>query len=107
MKRIGKGILRMHIPSREQLQRQLDAIAAAEIPLLVVSGGWSSAFEATADLVAKAGHGRRVVIRSPHHFPQLVSDEFNQLVDEFMRAAPGAELYGAARMDTVSSGATI
>lgn len=55
--------------------------------MLVVTGGWSPAFEATADRVAKIGGAQRLVIASPHHFPQLVSDEFNVVLDEFMRRA--------------------
>jgi hypothetical protein len=81
---MGRGLLRMKIPSKEVLQRELTDIKRAEIPLLVVTGGWSPAFEATADRVASVGNGRRVVIKSDHHLPQLVSDEFNQVLAAFM-----------------------
>lgn len=87
MRRIGKGIFRMRIPTGPALQRQLSAVAADAVPLLVVTGGWNPAFEATADLVAKAGNGRRIIVRSTDHFPHLVSDEFNRTLDAFMRAA--------------------
>ena len=85
LSRMGQGITRLRLPSKDTLQRQLQAISREGIPLLVVSGGWNPAFEATADTVASLGSGRRWVINSPHHFPHLVSDEFNQLLASFMQ----------------------
>jgi hypothetical protein len=84
-RRMGRGIFRLRVPSKEILQEELSKIKQAKIPLLVVTGGWSPAFEATADLVASTGNGRRLVIKSDHHFPQLVSNEFNQALSEFMK----------------------
>lgn len=84
LQRMGKGIARLKVPSKAALERELAVIRDAGIPLLVVTGGWSPAFEATADAVARAGNGQRRVIPSPHHFPQLVSDEFNQVLVRFM-----------------------
>jgi len=84
LKRMGQGIARLKVPSKETLQQELDTIKRLKIPLLVVTGGWSPAFDATADMVAAAGNGRRLVIKSEHHFPQLVSDEFNQVLVAFM-----------------------
>lgn len=82
--RMGQGIFRLKVPSKETLQRELGEVKREGIPLLVVTGGWSPAFEATADAVASCGNGRRLVIKSPHHFPHLVSDEFNQVLAKFM-----------------------
>ena len=84
LKRLGQGIARLKVPSGDTLQRELGEVKRAAIPLLVVTGGWSPAFEATADAVASAGNGSRMVIKSEHHFPQLVSDEFNQALAAFM-----------------------
>jgi len=84
LKRMGRAILRMKLPSKKALQHQLEAVKAAGIPVLVVSGGWSPAFEAISDRVADMVGGRRLVIRSPHHFPQQVSDEFNDALVSFM-----------------------
>ena len=70
LKRLGEGLARIRIPSKATLARKLGQIQRAGISLLVVTGGWSPAFEATADIVAAAGGGRRVVINSEHHFPQ-------------------------------------
>jgi len=66
------------------LQRQPEDVERAGTPLLVVTGGWSPSLEATADVVAAVGGGRRLVIRSEHHFPHLISDEFNEALAAFM-----------------------
>jgi hypothetical protein len=86
----AEGLVRGKIPSKATLQRELGAIKAAAIPLLVVTGGWSPAFEASSDVVAATGGGRRAVIQSEHHFPQLVSDEFNQMLAAFMGESEAA-----------------
>ena len=87
LKRMGQGLRRLKIPSQRTLETELATIRAAALPFLVVTGGWSSAFEATGDAVAAAGKGQRRVIPSPHHLPQLVSDTFNHELDAFMRSA--------------------
>ncbi len=88
--RLGKALRRIRMPRKPELERQLAAIKTAGIPLLVVTGGWSLAFDISSDRVAAAGGGRHVIIRSPHHFPQIVSDEFNTQLVEFMSAAEAA-----------------
>lgn len=85
MKRMGKALARMRLPSKAVLQEQLDAIKHRNIPLLVVSGGWSPGFEATCDRVAAAGSGQRVVVQSGHHFPQLIVPEFNDVLEGFLK----------------------
>jgi pimeloyl-ACP methyl ester carboxylesterase len=96
LERMGKSLSRMKIPSKETLQRELSDIKCAGIPLLVVTGGWSPAFEATADRVASVGNGRRIVIKSDHHLPQLVSDEFNQVLAAFMEESDATRAAGPA-----------
>ncbi len=83
-RRMGKAIARLKLPSKSVLEQQLAAIRRAGIPLWVVTGGWSPAFDATAERVAAVGGGRWQVIKSPHHFPQQISDEFNQALATFM-----------------------
>jgi pimeloyl-ACP methyl ester carboxylesterase len=82
--RLGRSLRRGKLPSKATLERELGEIRRAAIPLLVVTGGWSPAFEASADVVADTGGGRRAVVASPHHFPQSVSDEFNETLAGFM-----------------------
>jgi len=88
LRAMGQGIKQLKVPSAKELQQQLDVIREAGIPLLVVTGGWSPAFEATADTVASAGGGRRLVIPCEHHFPQLASDQFNEALAAFMTSSP-------------------
>ena len=87
LRRMGEGLSRLRLPDKATITRELVQVRDARVPMLVVTGGWSPAFEATADRVAAIGGARRLVIASPHHFPQSVSDEFNEVLDEFMRHA--------------------
>jgi pimeloyl-ACP methyl ester carboxylesterase len=77
-KKVGDGLKSLKLPSKAQLTQWLTTIKDAQVPLWVMTGGWNPAFEALADEVAKVGGGRRQIIRSAHHFPQNISDEFNQ-----------------------------
>ena len=85
--RVGRGLKALRLPSKEELMRWLDVITGAKIPLVVVTGGWNPAYEALSDVVAAAGRGSRKVIRSPHHFPQNISDEFNLMLESIVMAA--------------------
>jgi hypothetical protein len=76
---MGEAVRRVVLPKKEVLEQQLTALRERGTPLLVVTGGWSPAFSVVGDTVAALGGGRHVVIRSPHHFPHLISDEFNAL----------------------------
>lgn len=84
-KRMGKALLRLELPSKDTLESQLGDLRRNHVPLLVVTGGWSPAFEAIGDKVAELAGGKRAVARSEHHFPQLVSDEFNDLLAGFLK----------------------
>jgi len=90
LKRMGQAIARLRVPSKETLESELGVIMREGIPLLVVTGGWSPAFDATASRVAAVGGGQTAVIPSEHHFPQIVSDEFNLLLMRFMKASDAA-----------------
>jgi hypothetical protein len=100
-KRMGLGIAKLKLPSQDTLQHELNIVKAACIPLLVVTGGWSPSFDAVGETAARIGNGRHVIVRSPHHFPQLVSDEFNRLLVDFMRVADSAS---ESRRDTSKNG---
>lgn len=84
LRQMGRALLRLKLPNKKTLAGQLDAVRKAGIPVMLVSGGWSPAFEAVSDRVAELAGARRLVIASPHHFPQRVSDEFNQALERFM-----------------------
>ena len=56
--------------------------------MLVVTGGWSPSLDAVGEAVARATHGRHVIVRSPNHYVMLAgADAFNTVADAFMRAA--------------------
>lgn len=88
--RLGRSLRRVRVPNKEALTRELEIVRTAGIPLLVITGGWNPAFEASSDAVAAAAGGRRAVIQAGHHFPQIVSDELNQVLAAFMREHEGA-----------------
>lgn len=87
MKAMGQALSRLRLPNRNTIRAQLETIRKAGIPLLVVTGGWSPAFTAVGDRTAEIGGGEHRIIPSPHHFPNLISDEFNEMLAAFMRAA--------------------
>lgn len=87
---LGRSLRRVKVPKKAVLARQLAVIKQAGIPVLVITGGWNPAFEASSDAVAAAGGGRRAVIQAGHHFPQIVSDEVNQVFAAFMREREAA-----------------
>jgi pimeloyl-ACP methyl ester carboxylesterase len=88
--RMGSSIRRARLPNKKVLVRQLEVIKQAGIPLLVITGGWNPAVEAGSDAVAAAASGRRAVIQAGHHFPQIVSDELNQVFAAFMQESEAA-----------------
>lgn len=93
---VGRSLRKLKVPARTDIERELAVIRDAGIPLMVVTGNWNPAFEATGDAVAALGAGRRVIVQSPHHFPQSISEEFNELLAAFMRDAE-AKRAAAAR----------
>jgi hypothetical protein len=84
---MGRAISELRVPAKATLERQLSQLSHARVPLLVITGGWSAGVDMTADVVAQLGNGRHVTISSPHHFPHVVSDTFNDLLVEFAREA--------------------
>lgn len=53
---------------------------------LVVTGGWSPAFDAVGGRVASVGSGRHQIVLAPDHFPNL-TPAFNPVLTAFMAAA--------------------
>lgn len=83
---MGRAVRQLKVPSRAALESQLATVRDCGIPLLVVSGGWNAAFEATCARVAERGGGRHVVIPTPHHFPNF-QPPFNGVLESFVHAA--------------------
>ena len=95
LKRMGKAIKALKLPPPPRQKAQLEAIRRSGVPFLIVTGGWSPAFDVAADKAAEIGGARRLVIRSPHHFPQLVSDEFNTVLLEQVRRVESGRAHAA------------
>ena len=94
--RLAKSLKNLKLPSKATLHNQLEVVRQANIPLLVVTGGWSEAFDISSARAAKLGGGRHVIIPSPHHFPQIVSGEFSALLKDHMTTADSRAATGTA-----------
>ena len=64
----------------------LEALAEATVPKLVVSGGWSRAFEAICDTLEQQLPAERAVLRGAGHVAQMTGEPFNQRLLAFLRA---------------------
>jgi pimeloyl-ACP methyl ester carboxylesterase len=85
---MGCALLQGRAASLPTLHEAIDKIVAAGIPILVISGGWSPSYDALSELTARLMHGKHVIVKSPNHFVQNSNpEEFNRVVDEFMRQA--------------------
>ena len=83
---LGCSVLRGRTGSPKEMRQAAEIVAKANIPTLVIGGGWSKGFELLCEIAARATNGRHVLVPSPNHFPQFESpDEFNRVVDKFMR----------------------
>ncbi len=92
--RIGRGIARLKLPSVATLRLGLSEVKQAGIPLLVVTGGWNRAFDVVGARAAELGGGTHKFVASPHHFPNLVSNEFNDMLAGFVQGAEAASTRG-------------
>jgi pimeloyl-ACP methyl ester carboxylesterase len=77
------------------MRQAADTVAQAKVPVLVISGGYSPAHDATAEVVARLTHGRHELVSAPNHFVQQSRPlQFNEVVDAFMRSADDARKRG-------------
>lgn len=65
----------------------LDALAAAPYPKLVVSGGWSRAFDAVLDVLEARLDARRAVLPGMGHSPHQLGEPFNEVLRAFLHDA--------------------
>lgn len=76
------SVTRSHRRSWDQ-DLPVDAIAAAQLPVLVVTSGEHDAFEAVADHLTAVLDARRERIGGQGHLVPLAASRFNALLDEF------------------------
>ena len=82
---LGCALLRARMASTESLRTAAETVARAQIPMLVISGGWSPIFDAIGELAAELTHGQHMIVPSMNHFPQLVNpDAFNDAITAFV-----------------------
>ena len=62
----------------------LDELAASPFPKLVVSGGWSAAFDAVCDVLEQRLRAERAVLPGMGHNPQLLGAPFNRVLRAFL-----------------------
>ena len=65
----------------------LDELAAASFPKLVVSGGWSRAFDDVCDVLVERLGAERAVLPGMGHNPQLLGGPFNEVLRAFVHGA--------------------
>ena len=82
----GVELLKRERPSWEA-EIPLEELAAADFPVLVLSGGHSPAFEAVCDSLARALSAEREVIEGRGHTVPSTGRPYNERLEAFMRAA--------------------
>jgi pimeloyl-ACP methyl ester carboxylesterase len=82
----GVELLKRERPSWEA-EIPLERLGAADFPVLVLSGGHSTAFEAVCDSLAQALSADREVIRGRGHTVPSTGRPYNERLEAFMRAA--------------------
>jgi pimeloyl-ACP methyl ester carboxylesterase len=65
----------------------LDVLRAAPFPKLVVSGGWSAAFDAVCAVLEHRLDAERAVLPGMGHNPHLLGPPFNDLLADFVGRA--------------------
>jgi pimeloyl-ACP methyl ester carboxylesterase len=82
----GVELLKRERPSWEA-EIPLERLAAADFPMLVLSGGHSPAFEAVCDALAEGTGAEREVIEGRGHTVPSTGEPYNRLLEAHMRAA--------------------
>jgi pimeloyl-ACP methyl ester carboxylesterase len=82
----GVELLKRERPSWEA-EIPLARLAAADFPVLVLSGGHSPAFEAVCDALAESLSAEREVIRGRGHTVPSTGKPYNQRLETFLRRA--------------------
>jgi len=85
---LGCSVLGARMAAMDDILAAIETVKRAHIPVLIVTGGWSPSFDATAEVLARLLYGRHVIVRSPNHFVQYSNaEEFNTVASDFMRSA--------------------
>jgi pimeloyl-ACP methyl ester carboxylesterase len=82
----GVELLKRERPSWEA-EIPLETLAAADFPVLVLSGGHSPAFEAVCNSLARSLFAEREVIEGRGHTVPSTGAPYNERLEAFMRSA--------------------
>jgi pimeloyl-ACP methyl ester carboxylesterase len=72
------------------IELPVEALQNAGFPIMVVSGGHTDSFELLNDRIAEAVGATRAVVEGAGHEVQMTGAPFNEVVDQFCRAAEPA-----------------
>ncbi len=93
----GCALLQAHMAPYAEMKQAAETVAKADIPVLIITGGWNPSYDAAGDTLAKLTGGKHVIVRSPNHFVQASSpDAFNKVVVDFMHEADAKSAQPAA-----------
>ena len=84
-----RALMGEHVPW--DAHPDLEALAAAAFPVLVISGGHSAAFETVCDTIASRTGGERAVVRGQRHMVPQAGAPFNETVEAFWWRAEGRQ----------------
>ena len=86
--RVGCAVLQGKMAAPEAMRAAADAMAEHQVPVLVISGGWSPFFDRIGEVVARFTNGRFATVPATNHMVQQVAaPAFNTMVEQFMREA--------------------
>lgn len=87
---LGCSLLQAQMATPEVLTRAAKTIVDAQLAVLVISGGYTPNQDSIGRALARMLAGRHVIVSSPNHFIQEANpNEFNDVVDAFMRDSDG------------------
>ena len=85
---VGCALLHGKMASPQAMRAAADAVAAAHVPTLVISGGWSPFFDKIGPVAARFTGGTFEVVQAANHMVQHdAAERFNAVLDRFMREA--------------------
>lgn len=83
---LGCSLLQAQMAAPDVLITAAKTVVAAQMPVLVISGGYTPNQDSIGHALARMLAGRHVIVPATNHFVQQANpDEFNDVVDAFMR----------------------
>lgn len=80
---MGRGLVAMRSPTDWDGRITVETVARARVPVLALTGAGNPGFDAIGAGLAAATGGEHRVIACGHHFPHLLADDANEVLDAF------------------------